>query len=362
MVTTATLPTKTSALDPELLAIAVDGGRAPLLTAAIDGLFDLLRSADLDPRHILGARNPTGLLERHRTLGDWLVQGIVRDDEIAHASHLGRWSHAAARHGGGPDWLDRWLVPELILGLARFPHAQRIHGPARDNWMAAIAALAAVDAYRPLIDASLTPEELLTGPGCHLRPAIAHALPAGRFLAASIGMESLLAAATGAAPFDDAIDHLQVEETEALLGLAHAPHATSAAQPFGEQDAAWIEDVVLAMVHRRRSEAGNVRAHLVVPSGGGLTFDLRAAQLRTLGPASRLSEHVSEGWVDAEIAHLPLPAGPCAGLVARGLQRIDLKVEHLDAVDDLFDALFEVFAGEADGEELHGEGFILHFM
>ncbi len=341
-----------------LQQVRLAGGRTPLLAAALDGLFDLLRSVDLDPRHALGARNPAGLLERLPTLGDWLAHTPLPAATVAAVAAQCGWASVSQVHAAGADWVDRWLTPELLLAIAHFPHAQQSHPSERGAWLQAVAAMTAVDAYRPLVDAGLSPEELEDPAGCHLRPALGRLLPAGRFMAATLGLGAVLAAATGAAPFDDALGTLQADEIDALLLGSHARHAAHAPQPFGEQDAAWLEDAVLAMLHRRSLKTGLPRAEAWIPPGGGLRFDLQQAQLRTLAPVP--TEHT--GYLDAAIGHLPLPASACAALVERKLTAIDVHLEHLESLDDLFDVIFEVFDGEGDEAELVGDGFRVEFV
>ncbi|MBI5608190.1 MAG: hypothetical protein HY902_04865 [Deltaproteobacteria bacterium] len=274
-------------MDSDLAAlrrVRLGDGRAPLLGAALDGLFDLLRSVDLDPRHALGARSSASLLERLATVGDWLDQTPLSLATVQEVAAQCGWHGLADVPAAGADWVDRWMTPELLLAVSQFPHAQRSHPGERGPWLQAVAALTAVDAYRPLLDASLTPEELDNSPGCHLRPNLGRLLPAARFMAATLGLDAVLAAATGAAPFDDALGMLQADEIEALLLGSHAPSAARAPQPFGEQDAAWLEDVLLAMLYRRSIAGGVPHALTWLPPGGGLRFDLVQAQLRTMAP------------------------------------------------------------------------------
>ncbi len=341
-----------------LRRVRLSEGRAPLLGAALDGLFDLLRSVDLDPRHALGARSPASMLERLATVGDWLDHTPLDVATVEQVANQCGWQGVVGTPAAGADWVDRWLTPELLLAVAQFPHAQRSHSGERGPWLQAVAALTAVDAYRPLLDASLTPEELEETPGCHLRPALGRLLPAARFMSATLGLDAVLAAATGAAPFDDALGMLQADEIEALLLGNHAPSAARAPQPFGEQDAAWLEDALLAMLFRRSLASGVPQAQAWLPPGSGLRFDMARAQLRTMAPVPL--DHA--GFADAAIGHLPLPAGACAALQQRGLQALDVHLEHLEALDDLFDVIFEIYDGEADEAVLEGDGFHVEFV
>lgn len=341
-----------------VLETRLDGDRAPLFADALEGLFDLVRSADLDPRVVLGAGSPAGLIKRCPLVCDWLSEEALRDSPWGAAvdePSLQDWHRS---HGDLSGWVDANLTAELLLAAAAFPHAARAgFAHPNDGWTKAMAAVIALDAYRPLIDAAQEPEELATG-GSHLRPLLAIWLPAGRFLAARLGFDAVVAAAAGQAPLIDALRHSDMAEVEALLRGQHDPAAAQAAQPFDEQDAAWVEDAILAMVHRRRRQAGHLRSVQVVPSGGGLVLDLELAEIATLAPLPSLGQHVAEGWIDPLLGRLPLPAGPCRALVDAGWQRLELRIGELDEIGEALTAVFDALEGQVI-ESVVGEGFEL---
>lgn len=220
-----------------------------------------------------------------------------------------------------------------------------------------MAAVIAVDAYRPLLDAAQEPAELADG-GSHLRPLLGIRLPAGRFLAARLGFEAVVAAAAGQASLIDALSHGDMAEVEALLRGQHSADAASSAQPFDEQDAAWLEDMVLALVHRRRHQGALVRSAAVPPPGGSLHFDLQLAEVSAAGPAPSLAQHVDQGWMDPALLRLPLPAGPCRALVERGWQSLDLHLHDLEDLEEALGAVFDAFDDQI-ANSVAGEGFEL---
>ena len=336
----------------------LDGDRAPLLRDALEGLFEVVRSADLDPRVVFGANSPITLLNRNASVGAWLQEQDLLEPSWGHAideQSLRAW---LGGHADASGWVERHLVPDLLLRCAAFPHASGPNGSqARDGWSKAMAAVIAVDAYRPLLDAAQEPAGLAQG-GSHLRPMLGFWLPAGRFLAARVGMEAVVAAAAGQVAIADALTHADMAEVEALLRGQHAADAAHAAQPFDEQDAAWLEDAVLALVHRRRRQGQSVRSAAVVPFGGSLVFDLQLAEVRTSGPAPSLADYVAQGWLDPALTRLPLPAGSCRGLVERGWRSLDLRLQDLEDLEEAMGALFDAFDDQT-AVSVAGEGFEL---
>lgn len=336
----------------------LDGDRAPMFLDALEGLFDLVRGADLDPRVVLGANTPIALVNRNSTVGAWLNQGQLLEPAWGHAMDdrsLKAWLES---HPDAHGWVDRHLVPDLLLSACSFPHAASTGAANRgDEWVKAMAAVIAVDAYRPLLDAAQEPAKLLDG-GSHLRPMLGIRLPAGRFLAARLGFEAVVAAAAGQASLIDALTHADVAEVEALLRGQHSADAADSAQPFDEQDAAWLEDAVLALVHRRRRQGALVRSVAVVPAGGRLRFDFGLAEIRAAGPAASLALHVDQGWIDPELVRLPLPAGPCRALVQRGWQSLDLQLHDLEDLEEAMGAVFDAFDDQI-ASSVSGEGFEL---
>lgn len=339
----------------------LDGDRAPLLTDALEGLFDLVRSADLDPRVVLGAGSAAALIKRSPRLGDWLSEAALTQSPWGAAideASLQAWQRS---HGDLCGWIDAHLTAELLLAAAGFPHvAQASDGQPSDGWRKAMAAVIALDAYRPLLDAAQEPEALRAG-GSHLRPLLAVWIPAGRFLAARLGFEAVVAAAAGQAPLIDALDHGDMAEVEALLRGQHDAAAAQAAQPFDEQDAAWVEDAILAMVHRRRRQAGQLRSVQVVPAGGGLRLDLAAAEVATLAPPPSLGQHIAEGWIDPLLGRLPLPAGPCRALFDAGWQQLELRIGEVEELGEALNAVFDAFEGQVE-DSVVGEGFELRAL
>lgn len=336
----------------------LEGDRAELLTQALDGLFELVREAQLDARVVLGAGSPAALLKRRPLVGDWLsVQDLENSPwgaAIDEPSML-QWQRS---HGDLAGWVDANLTAELLLSAAAFPHAALAGADhPNDGWRKALAAVIAVDAYRPLIDAAQEPQALAAR-GSHLRPLLAIWLPAGRFLAARLGFDAVVAAAAGQAPLIDALQHADMAEVEALLRGQHDPAAAQAAQPFDEQDAAWVEDAILAMIHRRRRQAGHIASLQVVPSGGGLVLDLQRAEIATLAPLPSLGQHIAEGWIDPLIGRLPLPAGPCRALWDAGWQRIELRLGEIEEIDEALGAVFDALEG-LEVDHVVGEGFEL---
>lgn len=336
----------------------IDGDRTPLFLDALEGLFELVRGADLDPRVVLGANSPIALTNRNNTVGSWLGEAQLLQPDWGHAIDERSLRAWLASHPDAHGWVDRHLVPDLLLAAAAFPHATR-PGAAHpsDLWSKALAAVIAVDAYRPLLDAAQEPAELAEG-GSHLRPMLGIWLPAGRFLAARLGFDAVMAAAAGQASVVDALTHADMAEVEALLRGQHAADAASAAQPFDEQDAAWLEDTVLALVHRRRRQGEVLRSAAVIPAGGALHFDLTLAEVAVAGPAASLGQHVDQGWVDPALLRLPLPAGPCRALVEGGWQSLDLQLRDLEDLEEALGALFDAFDDQI-AASVAGEGFEL---
>lgn len=336
----------------------LDGDRAPLFLDALEGLFELVRAADLDPRAVLGANSPIALVKRNCTVGAWLTQQALLEPAWGQAIDERSLRSWLAEHPDAHGWVDRHLLPDLLLSAATFPHvAGRAGSPPGDGWGRALAAVIAVDAYRPLLDAAQEPTDLVAG-GSHLRPLLGIWLPAGRFLAARVGLEAVVAAAAGQASILDALTHADIAEVEALLRGQHTPDAASSAQPFDEQDAAWLEDVVLALVHRRRHQGQQLRSAAVVPFGGSLVFDLQLAEVRTSGAAPSLAAHLAQGWIDPFLTRLPLPAGSCRGLIERGWQSLELRLRDLEDLEEALGALFDAFDDQT-AASVAGEGFEL---
>lgn len=333
---------------------------APLLHEAITSLVDLLRDCDLDPRTLLGAASAQELLRRHKTLRNLGDAGLL-DLTLLRAELEELASPAmtiAAEHVPAVAEVDRFLVAPVLLGLARLPGG----GSDLPSWLIdAGAALIAVDAWRPLVAPEMAPESLLQGPGCHTDPRLARLLPAGHLLARTVGFESLVQGIAGQGALLDALDGATLDAAETLThpGAEFDGQALRAwTDAFGEQDAAWLEDVVQLLCVRRRREHGLPRAVQSMPDGGGFVLDLQACQVRPAQPRS-LGKAVAEGWLDALPTSLPAPPAACGALVRAGWPGLVVRLQHTDALDDLAEVLFDLCDQPDTPHAIHGDGFVI---
>lgn len=336
----------------------------PQLREAVDELFDLLRECDVDPRHALGSSSPGALLTRLSTPAMWIAAGWLSESQW-HAALATCGAEAFLATGGSAsEFTDGWLVPELVTAAAHFPAAAHRHPTKLRD---ALAALAAVEANRALIDPTLLPDAL-QGRGCWVRPQLAQSLFSGRFLADRVGLEAAIAAAAGAAPIADALDEADLSEFEALWRDSHAASALvpTKAAPLNEHTAVWMEDAILLATARRRRERGLAQPAQWLPSGGGLHLDLALAVLRPLGPPATLVQHTDNGWLDPEVLRVALPAGPCVRATNHGWAALDVAIAHFDELDDLvvalLDALDDPPRAQAGPHTVGGDGFELRWL
>ena len=336
----------------------------PHLHEAIDELFDLLQQCDVDPRVAIGNGSTGALLARMATPAAWLAAGWIAPD-VWRSAVIASGAEAFLAAGGQPaQFVDGWLVPEFVVALAHFPSDRHRH---QVRLRDALAALAAVEANRALIDPVLLPEALQDA-GCWLRPGLASALMAGRYLADRVGVEAAIAAAAGAAPIEDALDDADLAEIEALCRGAHAASALlpKQAAALTEHTAVWVEDVVLLLTSRRRREGGMARPVQVQPDGGGLRFDLTAAVASSLGAPASLGQHTAQGWLDPQLARLALPAGPCVRAALRGWAALDIVINHFEELDDLVVALLDTLDDPPElgngAATTAGDGFELRWI
>lgn len=353
----------------------------PLLHDAVDGLFDLLRECDVEPRLAVGMGSPTALLRKYPSLQAMAAAGLVSRPRVDQAmAELGdaAWLHAvddAPFDRLGPsDVVDRFLVVPVMVGLARLP-AAAVREP---GWLAdALAALIAVEAYRPLISPQLAPEAVQDDLGCHTDPRLALLLPPGRRLAGHLGFEALVETAAGQVPWEDAIDTALLEE--AALLARHASRIDWQASPawragFGEQDAPWLDDAVLALCVRRRHQLATPvevlsgqrpgafawsppHAVLALPEGGGLVLDLRTCMLRTARDRPTLGRSVAEGWMDAPVSSIAVSPAACAALTESGWTGLSIALDDVDCLDEFVDVLFDLCDQGGEPQEIQGEGF-----
>ncbi len=325
---------------------------------ALGGWFELLRDAAIDPLRIVGARSAAGIVARWPQLADLMQAGWLRQETWSDAATLDGASAWAANGRDKAEWVDRWLVPELMWGLCRSV------GPQQDSDVArAVATLLAVDSYRPIVDPLLSPDALLDGPGCHVRPHWAAWLAAGRSLAVEHGLEPLLAAYV-----DQARPQLSWQDVVASAILPAPAAQAAATEPLAsvsggldEQEAAWIEDMVLACLWRRRlqqRDGGGQATRATLWRDGAVHIDLLKGVLRTQGGGG-LVRSAEGGWVDAGLPPLPLPPRPCALARRAGWAQATLQWQAPDDTDELIDTVFALLAGELEPIEVEGEGFVL---
>ncbi|MFZ4577671.1 MAG: hypothetical protein ACOYOB_04665 [Myxococcota bacterium] len=322
----------------------------PLLCEAVQGLIALLRECDVDPQACLGTTDPAQLLRGHPNLRDWASAGLV---PVA-------WLNAAfaeledeSTRLAPAQVVDLFLVPVLLRGLGRLPHAQNgAHEPARE----AVASLLAVDTWRALVSPELAPDAVIEGPGCHTDPRVALGLPAARYLAGRMGFEGLVQAAAGQVPWLDAVDAADRAMVDRLLQAGPWPELQQAPRPkrMGEQDAAWIEDLLVSSCVRRRRVEGWPCAVPAIPPGGGLLLDAVAGELRPLG----IGVLAGQGdWLDPVAGPAPLPPVACHALRKAGWDRLEVRLTHLDALEDLTDALLDLCDKPPEPQVLEGDGF-----
>jgi hypothetical protein len=333
---------------------------APLLHEAVASLLDLLRDCDLDPRTLLGAASSQELLRKNKTLRALGAAGLL-DAQLLRVELEELASPAmtlAAERVPAVAEVDRFLVAPVLLGLARLPGG----GADLPAWLIdAGAALIAVDAWRPLVAPEMAPEALLQGPGCHTDPRLARLLPAGHLLARTVGFESLVQGIAGQGALLDALDGATLDAAEALTRPGadfDGPSLASWTDTFGEQDAAWLEDMVQLLCVRRRREHGLPRAVQSVPDGGGFVLDLQTCQVRSAQSRS-LAKSVAEGWLDAPPAALPVPPAACGALVRAGWPGLVVRLQHAEALDDLAEVLFDLCDQPDTPHAIHGDGFVI---
>ncbi|MSQ83609.1 MAG: hypothetical protein EXR77_12090 [Myxococcales bacterium] len=332
----------------------------PLLRRALVDWAELLADSNVDLRAAFGVGSGGAIMQLYPTLRAWIDGGIASAASIDAACAqmgLSAWLHNGRT---APQWIDRFVVPELLIGLSQFPLVPR-HSAAR--FTRALAALTAVEAHRGLIDAQVQPDELADG-GCWLRPLLANDLIAGRFLADRVGEEAAIAAAAGQAPIEDALDSADLAEFAALIAGHHDPRAIELGQSGGltEVLAVWAEDAVLSLVQQRSRRAGVAVALEIVPVGG-LVVDVGRAELRRAGAPRSITESAAVGAIDPEIYSVALPIAPCKLAASRGWAVANLAIEHLDGCDDLVAALLDSLdappIGTGPTHSVAGDGFEL---
>jgi hypothetical protein len=241
----------------------------------------------------------------------------------------------------------------LLRGLGRLPLAQNgAPEPARE----AIAALLAVDTWRALVSPELAPDAVIEGPGCHTDPRVAEWLPAARYLAGRMGFEGLVQAAAGQVPWLDAVDAADRVMVDRLLQPGPWPELQQGPGPkrMGEQDAAWVEDALVSFCVRRRRVEGWPCAVPAIPPGGGLMLDAVAGELRALGVGASAGQG---GWLDPVAGPVPMPTVVCHALRGAGWDRVEVRMTHLDALEDLTDALLDLCDKPPAPQVLEGDGF-----
>lgn len=344
--------------DDILLDASLTPASAPLLVEACTELFDLLRECEVNARDAIGFGSAEALLRQHSSLRALRSVGLVDAAELQASMDELASPEAAIGLAGLPPAarVDRFLVPAVLLGLARFPAAQR----RLPDWLPrAVAALLAVDAWLPLIAPDLAPDILLNGPGCHTNPRIGRMLPAGHLLARVVGYEALAQGVAGLGPLLDGIDEATLAAAEALMhpGVTIDGAALPAwTQRFEEQDAAWLEDIVQSMCARRRREEGLPRAYMAVPDGGGLVLELQTCRLRVLAPAT-LGQTTAQGWLEQPPAAISAPPAACGALDRAGWPDVEIRFEHVDALEDMVEVLFDLCDQAGEVQLIQGDGF-----
>ena len=328
---------------------------APMLFDASGCLFDLLVECDVDPTAALGAPDAEALLTQHHTLQALLDAQLVPQASLdAALAELSPGSRLAPA-----DLVDRFLVPPVLLGLARLPAARvPSQPPPHGDWLLdVLAALIAADAYRPLLVPSLAPDAIVAGPGCHTDPRLAPLVTAGRLLAGRVGFEALVEAVARQVPWQDAFD----SRTEDLVAIAHGlaigePKAQGRllewdARRLGEQDVAWLEDALYGLCVRRVRQDGLPRALLCVPAGGGLQILPQAHHLRPLAAPT------ADQGLDPLLHRLDLPQALCGGLLRAGWSQVRIELDDAEGLDDLVDLLVDLREQEAAPQPIVGAGF-----
>lgn len=337
--------------------------RCDLLRCAISDWCQLLVDSEVDAPEALGSASLREFLSNFSKLEQWILAGLITHADIDAAAATAGGQVWLEGGGNAGEFIDRFLVPELLLGLSRFGRSgHKLPAHFRDS----LAAVTAVEAQRALIDATLQPEDFDHGVGCWLRPSLIVPLIGGRFLADRIGESSAIEAAAGQAPIGDAIDADDRREFETLLTGRHDARALAAAQPGGlaEVQAVWCEDALLAHVQRRVRQAGLARAVIAPPHGGRLQIDFADARLHAVEPPPSIAQMAAMGWIDPPVGALPLPAAPCKLAQQRGWASATLVIDHADELDDLVAAVLEAIDDppkRRDAAELAGDGFAMRW-
>ena len=347
-----------------LLCTPLRPRNVPMLVDAIACLFDLLESCEVAAPAVLGAVDAEALLRRCGTLQALIAAQLVDERRVRAA--IAELNPDDPRVLSPAELIDRFLVPSVLLDLSRRSVPAAALLPPGDAWLGdVLAALIAVDAYRPLIVPDLAPEELVAGPGCHSDPRLAPLVVAGRWLAGRVGFEALVQAAAGQVPLADALVQGHNDLLPGALALATRQPTPQAVLQWrrdvkpGEQDAAWLEDAVMGLCVRRRRVAGLPCAALEVPRGGGLRLLNDESALTVLAPATAAVSTASGTALDPEIMRLDLPASLCGSLQRAGWHRLTVRLSHCEGLDDLIDVIVDLCEGRTPPQEIAGDGFAI---
>ena len=333
-------PAQTAALWDQVRLHPLDSKRIPGLLAALSGLTQLLADGGQPPKAVLGAPSPQRWLAQFASLqavvdAGWLLQADLQ----AACAEL----PVTANEQPMDSVIDQWLLPEILHGIA----AMRPLTPDMpEAWRQIQAASWAVDAWRPLCDASMAEEPPAVG-----RPQWLVHLPPARWVLGQNGLEAVIAYGVGKGP--------QPAGVAAWLasGAAVLQQPAGESGDFAEHEAAWLEDVVLCVHHRRQRTQG-WPAMQAVPPKGGLRWDTGAAVFVLPGAGTEtLLQRVADGWLDPLPAQVPAPPAASKRLLQAGWKSLQIVVDDTDALDDLLDALFEVCEEPPEPQDMEGDGF-----